>query len=128
MRKILEDDVKMTRAQALDLNGDPSMGGGQMHRVLFRNQGFSHEGVGDDGGLSKEARKKLGNLAGDADKTVYEAIKSRGGGGSQVHKLQTGYGELTLGEAAELAVNGDAKAGEAIKIVKQSGSQGKGGK
>ena len=41
----------------------------------------------------------LGNLAGRADDTVTDVIRSRGGGASQVNQLQSGYGQLTLGES-----------------------------
>jgi RHS repeat-associated protein len=70
----------------------------------------------------------LGNLAERADETVADVIRSRGGGASQVNQLQTGYGQLTLGEISDLAAQGDPEAVRAIKMVKQAGSQGKGGK
>jgi RHS repeat-associated protein len=70
----------------------------------------------------------LGNLAGQAEDTVADVIRSRGGGASQVNQLQSGYGELTLGEVSELAASGDREAEAALKMVKQAGSQGKGGK
>lgn len=71
---------------------------------------------------------KLGNLAGDADKTAADMIRARGGGASQVNQLQTGYGQMTLRDLAHSAVGGDAEAEKAIKMIKQAGSQGKGGK
>jgi hypothetical protein len=70
----------------------------------------------------------LGKLADRADETVADVIRSRGGGASQVNQLQTGYGELTLGELSDLAAQGDREAVKAIKMAKQAGSQGKGGR
>jgi hypothetical protein len=70
----------------------------------------------------------LGNLASRADEKLADVIRSRGGGASQVRQLQTGYGELTLGELSDLAAAGDRDAIAAIKMAKQAGSQGKGGK
>ena len=69
----------------------------------------------------------LGNLAGRADETLADVIRSRGGGASQINQLQTGYGELTLGEISDLAASGNREAIRAIKMAKQAGSQGKGG-
>ena len=47
---------------------------------------------------------------------------------SQINQLQTGYGQKTLEELAQPAVDGDKHAEKAIKVVKQAGAQGKGGK
>ena len=38
------------------------------------------------------------------------------------------YGEHTLGELSDLAASGDREAVRAIKMAKQAGSQGKGGR
>ena len=70
----------------------------------------------------------LGKLSDRADETVADVIRSRGGGAKQVNQLQTGYGERTLGEISDLAARGDREAVKAIKMVKQAGSQGKGGR
>jgi RHS repeat-associated protein len=70
----------------------------------------------------------LGNLASRADETLADVIRSRGGGASQLRQLQTGYGERTLGEISDLAASGDREAVRAIKMAKQAGSQGKGGR
>lgn len=98
----------------------------------------SSTGGGGDGGgagggekpsrLSPAQRQRLGNLADDADKTVSEMIKLRGGGAGQVAQLETGYGQLTLREIARRAVGGDPQAIKALKMIKQAGTQGKGGK
>jgi hypothetical protein len=98
----------------------------------------SSAGDGSDGGeagggqgpprLSPAQRRSLGNLAGDADETVSEMIRLRGGGAGQVAQLETGYGQLTLREIARRAVNGDPQAIKALKMIKQAGTQGKGGK
>lgn len=69
--------------------------------------------------LSGAVKKKLGNLAGDADRTVGEMIVERGGNASNVR--QTGpWANRTLAETAEAAVQGDRSAETAIKIVKQA--------
>ncbi len=70
----------------------------------------------------------LGNLAERADETVADVIRSRGGGASQINELQSGYGQLTLGEISDLTARGDPEAAKALKMVKQAGTQGKGGK
>jgi hypothetical protein len=70
----------------------------------------------------------LGRLAERADETAADVIRSRGGGASQVNQLQTGYGHRTLGELSDLAARGDREAIKAIKMAKQAGSQGKGGR
>lgn len=78
--------------------------------------------------LSPAAKRQLGGLAGRADETVSSVIKSRGGGASQVNQLETGYGEMKLGDVAQRAADGDPRAVKALKMVKQAGTQGKGGK
>jgi RHS repeat-associated protein len=80
------------------------------------------------GGLSPAASRQLGNLAGRADDTLADVIRTRGGGAGQINQLQSGYGQLTLRKVAELAARGDAQAVKALKMAKQAGSQGKGGK
>jgi len=78
--------------------------------------------------LSPTASRQLGGLAGRADETVADVIKSRGGGASQVNQLETGYGQMKLGDVAQRAADGDPQAVKALKMVKQAGTQGKGGK
>jgi hypothetical protein len=69
--------------------------------------------------LSRAARKKLGGLADDAEKRVRDVIKQRGGTAANVR--ETGHwADETLGETAQAAVEGDATAEKAIKIVKQA--------
>lgn len=113
---------------------------GAMSLLLSQAAGGASSSAGDgsDGGgtgggqgpprLSPAHRRSLGNLAGDADKTVSEMIRLRGGGAGQVAQLETGYGQLTLREIARRAVNGDPQAIKALKMIKQAGTQGKGGK
>jgi RHS repeat-associated protein len=82
----------------------------------------------DDGvQLTRDGKKKIGPLIGSKDKTVAEVIRERGGGGSQVRKVGD-WANSTLGEAANAAAAGDRDAETAIKIAKQAGTQGKGGK
>ena len=78
--------------------------------------------------LSPAAKRQLGSLAGRADETVASVIKSRGRGASQINQLETGYGQMKLSEVAQRAANGDPQAVKALKMVKQAGTQGKGGK
>jgi hypothetical protein len=69
--------------------------------------------------LSPAARKRLGKLAGDAERVIAELLVERGGTASNVR--QAGHwSHKKLGEAAEAAVNGDRAATTAIKIVKQA--------
>src|SRR5262245_10929304 len=64
-------------------------------------------------------KRKLGNLVGQADQGVAEAILQRGGSAGNVR--QTGpWADKTLAETAEAAVSGDRTAETAIKIVKQA--------
>lgn len=69
--------------------------------------------------LSKAARRKLGNLADQADRTVSEMIRERGGNASNVRQARF-WADKTLAETAEAAAQGDQTAGTAIKIVKQA--------
>ncbi len=69
--------------------------------------------------LSRAATRKLGNLSGDADRTVADMIRERGGTASNVRQAGP-WATRTLGEAAVAAVAGDASAETAIKIVKQA--------
>jgi hypothetical protein len=69
--------------------------------------------------LSNAAKKKLGTLVDEADKTVAELILKRGGKASNIR--QTGHwANRTLEEAADAAARGDRTAETAIKIVKQA--------
>ena len=69
--------------------------------------------------LTPAARRKLGGLADDAERTVAEMIRDRGGTASNVRQAGP-WAVLTLGDTAEAAVAGDATAESAIKIVKQA--------
>jgi hypothetical protein len=55
-------------------------------------------------------------------------IRQRGGGASQINQLATEYKTMTLRDLSHLATRGDREAEKAIKMVKQAGTQGKGGK
>lgn len=81
---------------------------------------YSDEGVK----LTKGSQKKLGSLIEFKDKTAAEAIILRGGGQSQIKQLQSGYDQLTIGELANRAAQGDLAAETAIKIVKQARKKG----
>ncbi len=69
--------------------------------------------------LSNGARRKLGNLADQADKLVAEAIRERGGNAANVRHAGP-WANKTLGETAEAAAQGDLSAATALKIVKQA--------
>ena len=69
--------------------------------------------------LSNAAQRRMGNLVDQADKTVSELIRERGGNASNVRQAGPWAGK-TLGETAEAATKGDRKAASAIKIVKQA--------
>jgi hypothetical protein len=70
--------------------------------------------------LTKGGRRQIGNLVSLKDVTAAEAIRQRGGGQSQVEQLETGFGQMTVGELANLAAQGDAAAKTAMKIIKQA--------
>lgn len=78
--------------------------------------------------LTRLEKQKIGNLAGSADVSAADMIRLRGGGASQINQLATEYKTMTLRDLAHLAVRGDREAEKAIKMVKQAGTQGKGGK
>lgn len=69
--------------------------------------------------LGPAAIRKLGSLAGDAERTVAEMIRERGGSASNV-RMAGHWANRTLGETATAAVAGDASAKTAIKIVKDA--------
>ncbi len=64
--------------------------------------------------------KKLGKLVDLKDNLIADAIRQRGGGQSQVNQLRSDYQNLTVGELANLAAEGDEDAETAIKILKQA--------
>ncbi|MDM8562715.1 polymorphic toxin-type HINT domain-containing protein [Candidatus Marithioploca araucensis] len=70
--------------------------------------------------LGKKAKNILGDLIDSANDTARDAIKKRGGGGSQINRLRTDYADKTLGELAQLAADGDKEAKTDLKIVKQA--------
>jgi RHS repeat-associated protein len=70
--------------------------------------------------LPKGATKVLGTLAPLAEKTVAEAVKLRGGGGAQVNKIATWLQQMSLGDVAKLAAEGNREAVSAVKIVKDA--------
>jgi hypothetical protein len=70
--------------------------------------------------LTKGGKSKIGNLINLKDVKASDAIKQRGGGASQINRLQTGYENKTVGELANLAAAGDAGAETAMKIIKQA--------
>ncbi|MEM7128874.1 MAG: hypothetical protein AAF702_21245 [Chloroflexota bacterium] len=64
--------------------------------------------------------KKIGTLVDLKDVSAREAIRLRGGGAGQVNQLDIDYVDLTVGELANLAAQGEQAAETAIKIVKQA--------
>lgn len=69
--------------------------------------------------LGKPAKRKLGNLADEADRKVSEMIRERGGNATNVRQAGP-WAEKSLAETAEAAAEGDQTAASAIKIVKQA--------
>ena len=69
--------------------------------------------------LSRAARRKLGNLADQGDRTVAELILERGGNAGNVRQAGP-WAQRPLADAADAAVQGDKTAETAIKIVKQA--------
>jgi len=70
--------------------------------------------------LTKGGKSKIGNLINLKDVKASDAIKQRGGGASQINRLETGYENKTVGELANMAAAGDAEAETAMKIIKQA--------
>jgi hypothetical protein len=61
---------------------------------------------------------------------AYDALRARGGGARNVRGagLQDSMGQWTLRDLARAAHNGNKQAYSWLKMIKQAGSQGKGGK
>jgi hypothetical protein len=82
--------------------------------------------------LTRGGQKQIGNLADMKDMKLADAIKQRGGGQSQIQKLNNppsgNVGQMSVGEIANAAAREEAWAVAAMKMLKQAGSQGKGGK
>lgn len=70
--------------------------------------------------LTPGGLKKLGSLVKIKDEIIADAIRERGGGKGQVNQLRSDYQNLTVGELANLAADGDTDAETAIKILKQA--------
>jgi hypothetical protein len=69
--------------------------------------------------LDRATRRKLGNLVGDADRTVAEMILERGGNAANIRQAGP-WAHKTLAETAEAASQGNKAADTAMKIVKQA--------
>jgi hypothetical protein len=80
--------------------------------------------------LQPAEKRKLGNLADRADELARDVLRSRGAGARNVRggDLHSDYGEWTLRNLAHAAARGDEHAEAWIKMIKQAGTQGKGGK
>lgn len=76
----------------------------------------------EEGGvrLTGGGKKTLGNLTNLKDKTVADAIRSRGGTGSNVNKVASHLRNEKVGEIANRAARGDADAATALKIIKDA--------
>ena len=70
--------------------------------------------------LTNGGQKKLANLIDLKDLIIADAIRSRGGGQSQIDQLRTDYQLLRVGELANLASASPAAAETSIKILKQA--------
>jgi hypothetical protein len=69
--------------------------------------------------LGRAGRRKLGNLAVHAERTIRDMIRERGGTAANVREAGS-WADKTLADAAEAAVKKDRAAAKAIKIVKQA--------
>jgi hypothetical protein len=81
--------------------------------------------------LTRGERTLLGSLADQADEKAFDVLRARGGGATNVRGagLQDDMGQWTLRELAHAAkVDGNVQAERWIKMIKQAGGQGKGGK
>ena len=60
------------------------------------------------------------NLSPIRNLSAAEAVRVRGGGQTQINQIRTDYHDLSIGELANRAAQGDRDAETAIKIVKQA--------
>lgn len=70
--------------------------------------------------LTGKGKRSLGNLTNLKDKTVADAIRSRGGTGSNVNKVESYLRNEKVGEIANRAARGDPDAVTALKIIKDA--------
>lgn len=72
--------------------------------------------------LTGKGRERLGDLAGTGieRKTVADAIRSRGGSGSNVNRLSTDMRQMSVAEVANKAAQGDSDAIRALKLIKDA--------
>jgi RHS repeat-associated protein len=70
-------------------------------------------------GPSKGALNIMRNLRGMASMSVKDAIKARGGTGTVIQEAGH-FADMTFGEVAELAANGNKLARKAVKLVKDA--------
>jgi hypothetical protein len=70
--------------------------------------------------LTGSGRKRIGAMIDIKDMDAINAIRKRGGGGSQINQLSTRMRNKTVGEIANLAAIGDEEAEVALKIIKDA--------
>jgi RHS repeat-associated protein len=103
--------------------------------------GTGDSGINDQGGVgnqpygpktpeprAKPLPKNVRGLEDVIDKTALEALKARGGGASNTNVLRSDMKSWTVRDIGEAASGGDRDASAWLKMIKQAGSQGKGGK
>jgi hypothetical protein len=73
--------------------------------------------------MTPAARKSLGTLLDQANRTVADMIRERGGNASNVRESGH-WAYRTLEETAEAAVKKDRLAAKALKLVKRAGRLG----
>jgi RHS repeat-associated protein len=135
---VFTNDNPLNAEDPLGLQAIPFEAGGPSEEEEPGSGGGTGSGNGDETKteesksnaqkLSKGAQKFVKGIMNLLDKTVRDAIKIRGGGASQLNQLETGTGDETVRNVAEKAAKGDRNAIRALKMIKGSGTQGKGGK
>jgi RHS repeat-associated protein len=83
--------------------------------------------------LTRGGQRAIGGLADMKDMRLADAIRERGGGQSQIQLLDNPPGgesvaQMTVGDIANAAAQREEWAVQALKMLKQAGSQGKDGK
>jgi len=79
--------------------------------------------------LTRQEMQKVGGLEGDLDKKAFDVLRARGGGAGNVRGagLQDDMGQWTVRDLARAAKT-NRQADRWLKMIKQAGTQGKGGK
>jgi hypothetical protein len=94
--------------------------------TVVMNAKQTAQGGADTPKLTRGGGKKQGSLKGTGieDKSVTDAILSRGGTGSNVNEVSTDLRQLSVAEVANRAAQGNEYAEKALKIIKEAARLG----